>query len=65
VLLHWGLARGHVVIPKAKTPKYQVENMNVYDFKMTEEEINQISALNQNNRLCNKFEMFNKANLFA
>jgi len=39
--------------------------MNVYDFKLTDEEVSSITALDEQARLCNKFQFFDQANLFA
>ena len=55
VMLNWGLCRGHAVIPKATSLKYQRENMDVFDFKLSDEEVQQINQLNTNRRLCNLF----------
>ena len=55
VMLNWGIARGCGVIPKAASAKWQAENMNVFDFRVTDEEIEKIAALDGNVRLCNKF----------
>lgn len=53
IMLNWGLSRGTAVIPKAVTAKYQIENLDVYDFRLTEEEIVEVAKLDGNVRLCN------------
>ena len=53
VMLNWGLCRGHVVIPKAVGITHQMENIDVYDFKLTDEEVAIINAMNKNRRMCN------------
>ena len=56
VILNWGVQRGHVVIPGAhsKDPKhvqYLNENIKVHDFKLTQDEMNQIAKLDFKNRM--------------
>lgn len=53
-MLNWGLCRGHAVIPKATSLHYQKENSEIFDFKLTEEEVGRINGLNSGRRLCNK-----------
>jgi len=43
IMLNWGLCRGHVVIPGSKGLEHQKENINIFDFRLTEEEIEQIN----------------------
>lgn len=45
VLLRYQVQREIVVIPKSHNPKNQEENLKVFDFKLTKEEINTIQAL--------------------
>lgn len=50
VVLRWGVQRGTAVIPKTCKPERLVENLSLFDFSLTEEEMDAISALNQNRR---------------
>ena len=50
VVLRWGLQRGTAVIPKTSKPERLVENLSLSDFNLTDEEMDAISALNQNRR---------------
>jgi D-xylose reductase len=50
VLLRWGVQRGTAVIPKSTRPERLRENLNIFDFELTADEINSISALNRNRR---------------
>ena len=50
VLLRWAIQRGTSVVPKSVNSARQVENISVFDFALTEEEMTGISALNQNKR---------------
>lgn len=50
VTLRWAVQRGHVVIPKSSKPERLIENMALFDFKLTDEEMEAIFDLNQNKR---------------
>ncbi|XP_063795478.1 aldo-keto reductase family 1 member A1-like [Pseudophryne corroboree] len=50
VVLRWQLQRKVVVIPKSVTPARILQNIQVFDFCLTEEEMKQIGALNKNKR---------------
>ena len=51
-MLNWAVARGTVPIPKSGSLVHQQENINIYDFKLSEEEMGQIASLNKNFRMC-------------
>ncbi|AIQ39649.1 aldo/keto reductase [Paenibacillus sp. FSL R7-0297] len=50
VILRWNLGRDIAVIPKSVTPARLKQNMEVFDFALSDEEMNQICALEQNKR---------------
>ncbi|OOB79469.1 MAG: glyoxal reductase [Epulopiscium sp. Nuni2H_MBin003] len=50
VILRWHLQRGVVAIPKSKSPERIKENFDVFDFSLSDEDMNKISALNTNIR---------------
>jgi len=50
ISLRWGLQRGLIVIPKSTHKNRITENLNVFDFKLTKEEMKQIGSLNKNQR---------------
>jgi diketogulonate reductase-like aldo/keto reductase len=51
IVLNWHIHnRDHIVIPKTLTLSRLGENLNVYDFKLTDEEYEQISALDKKAR---------------
>ncbi|HEX7017806.1 MAG TPA: aldo/keto reductase [Patescibacteria group bacterium] len=50
VLLRWSLQRGLIAIPKTVSNDRIQENYQVFDFELTSEEMNKISALNKNHR---------------
>ena len=45
VCLHWVIQHNVVVIPKATTPQRIMENMNLFDFELSDEEMQQINNL--------------------
>jgi 2,5-diketo-D-gluconate reductase A len=47
VVLHWLIQRGVVVIPKSVRPERMAENLDVFDFELTEEEMATIASLDQ------------------
>ncbi|MES1041489.1 aldo/keto reductase [Peribacillus simplex] len=51
VILRWDLQNGIVTIPKSTKEHRIIENSSVFDFELTEEEMNQIDELNQNHRV--------------
>lgn len=51
VVLRWNIERGLIVIPKSSNPKRQAENLDVFDFKLTDEDIQKINSLNRDERV--------------
>ena len=45
VALRWGVQRGVVVIPKTVTKSRMAENHGIWDFKLSEEEMQEIAKL--------------------
>lgn len=50
VVLRWGVQRGTAVIPKTSKPQRMRENLALFDFTLSDEEMDTISALNSNRR---------------
>jgi len=50
VVLRWHLQSGVVVIPKSVTPSRIEENFDVFDFELTERDMENIAALDRNQR---------------
>lgn len=50
VVLRWNVDKGIVVIPKSSDALRQKENLGIFDFQLTSDEIGQIDALDQNYR---------------
>jgi len=50
VILRWGVQRGTTVIPKTSKKERLVENISLFDFELTQEEMQKINDLNKNRR---------------
>jgi len=52
LMIRWALQRGHTVIPKSVSPERIRENANVFDFNLTEDQMNMLDSLDQDLRFC-------------
>ncbi|GER71870.1 glyoxal reductase [Weizmannia acidilactici] len=50
IVLRWHVERGIVVIPKSVTPSRIKENSEIFDFSLTQEDMEKIAALNSGRR---------------
>ncbi len=50
VILRWNLQRGIVVIPGSSNPDHIKENLDLFDFELSEEEMEQIASLNRDEK---------------
>jgi D-xylose reductase len=50
VVLRWGVQRGNAIIPKTSKPERLVENLAIFDFELSQQEMDDINALNSNRR---------------
>lgn len=50
IVLRWHIQRGVAVIPKSNSKERISQNMNVFDFELSAEEVSVITALNKNYR---------------
>ena len=51
VLIRWQVQRGIIVIPKSVTPTRIEENANIFDFKLSVDEMKEIESFDCNGRL--------------
>jgi len=65
IMLNWGICRGHVVIPGSKGFEHQKENIDIFDFRLTEDEIAKINENDKGIRGCTFKPMFNNHDIFA
>ena len=54
IILRWHTQMGFIVIPGTKNEEHIKQNFDVYDFKLTDEEMEQIAKLNKNVRYYNR-----------
>jgi D-xylose reductase len=50
IVLCWALQRGTAIVPKTSRPERLRENLAVFDFELSHEEMQAITALNRNRR---------------
>lgn len=50
VILRWDLQNGVVIIPGSSNPDHQNENISLFDFELSSEEMAQIAALDRNEK---------------
>ena len=50
VVLRWHIERGDIVFPKSVTPERIKENIDIFDFELSGEDTEAITALNRNER---------------
>ena len=51
VALRWSIQRGHVVIPKSSGEAHLQENMDLFDFELSDDEMARIAELDRGDRL--------------
>lgn len=52
IILRWLIQQGHCVIPKASNETHLKQNINIFDFKLIDEDISKVNTLNSNMRTC-------------
>ena len=50
IILRWQLQDGYVVIPGSSNPDHIRENYDVFDFELSDEEMNSVREIDQNQR---------------
>ena len=53
IILRWHIQEGNVIIPGSKNPAHIKDNIDIFDFALTEEEMAEIAALNKDTRYYN------------
>ncbi|MCB9208660.1 MAG: aldo/keto reductase [Ignavibacteriales bacterium] len=51
IILRWDLQKGVVTIPKSSNKNRIIENINIFDFELTENDISHIDRLDKNQRI--------------
>lgn len=58
VIIRWNIDENIVVIPKSVTPSRIEENLNVFDFELSENQLSRLNALNKDERIGPDPEVF-------
>ena len=53
IILRWHVQAGNVIFPRAISPIHIKENMDIFDFELAEDEMNEIKAMDRNVRFFN------------
>ena len=53
IILRWHIQEGNVVFQKATNPSHIKENLEIFDFELTESEMSEIKAMDSNTRFFN------------
>ena len=53
IIIRWHVQAGYIVIPGSKNPEHIRENIDVFDFELTPDEMKAIFSLNRNLRFEN------------
>lgn len=53
IILRWHIQKGHIVFPKTTNPQHMADNINIFNFALTDDEMKQIDSLDKNVRFFN------------
>lgn len=53
IVLRWQIQEGNVIFPRAMNPAHIRENMEIFDFELTKDEMEEIKAMDRNMRFFN------------
>jgi len=48
VILRWHIQKGYIIFPRTRNEEHLKENINIFDFELTKEDMEQIDKLNKN-----------------
>lgn len=51
IILRWHIQKGFIVFPKSTDPEHLKQNIDIFDFSLTDDEMSEISALDRNKSL--------------
>ena len=51
IILRWHLQAGNIAIPGSSNPEHILENLSIFDFSLSDEEMKQLTDLDKNERL--------------
>lgn len=50
IILRWHIQEGNIIFPKTTNKEHMKDNFNIFDFELTNDEMNRIKALDKNQR---------------
>lgn len=50
IIVHWHVQAGFIAVPGSSNPNHIAENISIFDFELTKDEMNQIANLNTGKR---------------
>ena len=53
IILRWHIQKGNIVFPKSSNPKHIRENVKIFDFELTKEEMDEINKMGKTKRFFN------------
>lgn len=56
IILHWHVQMGFIVIPGSRNPEHIKENIDIFDFVLTDDEMAEIAKLDKNERYYHRSE---------
>ena len=65
IILRWHIQEGNIVFPKTTNPQHMKDNFDIFDFELTEDEMNEIRSLDSGKRFFNMTLEQQEANLGA
>ena len=48
IILRWHIQKGYIIFPRTRNEEHLKENINIFDFELTKEDMEQIDKLNKN-----------------
>lgn len=63
VILRWHIQEGNIIFPKSTNPQHIADNMNIFDFSLTDEEMEQIKSIDKDIRFFSMTLAQQEANL--
>lgn len=63
IILRWHIQEGNIVFPKTTNPQHMKDNFNIFEFELTEDEMNEIRSLDSGKRFFNMTLEQQEANL--
>jgi diketogulonate reductase-like aldo/keto reductase len=65
VVLKWNLQSGNIIIPKSCSEKRIISNFDLFDFKLSPEEMKKMDTMDKNLRTCDTKEYWGGFAVFA